>query len=301
MENTIIEKIKWNEEITGKLNGALHQLRDIEEQKARALKNSFSQIKNELRKELLSSIPDLLKKCSSLVNENSDFSKVHIELNDEMNKQITNFIEETALPGFRVAIQEWIKDCEKEMNESQEYLNELGESFNELYGEDKMSLDCDFMVLDDWRRDINRMTRGSIQLEKANILLRFTPSQLLLKGAGKLFGSLSRNKDLLANKYKQLIESKDYSQIAETVSNQLILQFELFERSIERDIGLFFAKPFEVLNQLLEENKADIEKNETSLNNMRINPEVFRDPLTLFELQLRQYEWMNTIGDRRTP
>lgn len=294
MENTIIDRMGWTEDVATKLKGAQNQLSDMAEQKARLIKESYSHLKNDLRQSLVDKIPELLRNCSDLVKENSDFSKVHIELNDVMNQRVTSFIEDTALPRFRKEIFEWIQGCESEFLEIQSYLDEMSEGFNLLYGEEKVALNCDFKVLEDWRRDVDRMTRSNIQLTKANILLRTTPSQLLLKGAGKLLGALSKNKEMLLNKYKQFIDSKDYSQIAESITEEFMLSFELFEKSLERDMSMFFAAPVDVLNKTIEEVENTIEENKESLNHMRENPEVFHDPLTLFGLKLRQFEWIET-------
>lgn len=297
-ENSINNKINWNEDIVTKLEGASNQLSDMEEGKVRDVKKSYSNIKNDLRQDLVLKIPELLRNCSDMVKEDSDFGRIHVALNDTMNRRITSYIEETVLPDFRVAIQGWIADCEGELRESQTFLDEMSVSFNHLFGEKKVVLACDFKVLEDWRRDVARMTRGNVTLEKANILMRSTPSQLLMKSAGKLFGSLSRNKELLYNKYKQFIESQDYTLIAESMTDEFMQPFDLFEKSLERDVNMFFAPPFEVLNQTLLETQNDIKENEVSLSNMRKNPEIYSDPLTLFELKVRQYELMNTAGER---
>ncbi|MBM7570227.1 GTPase domain-containing protein [Aquibacillus albus] len=296
MENSFLNKIKWNEEIVAKLQGAHHQLSDMEEEKVQVIQNSYSKIKQEWREDLLTKIPELLRNCSEMVSEDSNFGRIHIEINDEMNKRMTDYLEETALPDFRAAIQGWMAGCEAEFRDSQTYFDEMSESFNHLYGDEKLALNCDFKVLDDWRRDVDRMTRGNIQLGKVNILTQFTPSQFLLKSAGKLFGPISKNKEMLHNKYKQFIERKDYSETAKSVTDTFMQQFELFERSLERDISMFFAYPYQVLNKTLEETQNRIEENKESLSDMRKNPEIFRDPLTLFKLQLRQYEWMRDGG-----
>lgn len=298
MESALIDTIKGNEEMVTKLNGAINQLGDIEEEKVKVIKKSYNSIKDDMRQGLMKKIPELLRNCSELVNEDSDFGKIHVELNEEMNKRVQEYIEETVLPDFHVAIQDWIAESEGEFKGSQAYLDEMSESFNELYGEEKMALDCDLKVLDDWRRDADRMTRGSVQLDKVNILMRFTPSQFLLKSAGKLLGAIPQNKGMLHNKYKQYIENEDYSETAELMTDKFMQQFELFEKSLERDISMLFRNPFEVLNRTVEETHDEIEKNKKSLSEMRKNPEIYRDPLTLFELKLRQYEWMTRAGER---
>lgn len=292
MENAIIDKMNWNEELLVKLDGIHYQLSDMEEDKARVIKESFNRMKNHWRQELLFKIPELLQNCSDMVHEDSDFTRLHVDLNDEMNHRIAEYMENVALLDFEKAIQEWISACEGEFKGSQSYLYEISESINNMYGEEKIALNCDLKVLDDWNRDMGRIARGIVHFEKENIMLRNTPSQLLLKSVGKLFGTISKSKEKLHCTYKNFIENADYSQIAQSVLSPFIQQLELFERSIERDISLFFSGPFEVLNRVSEEARFNIEKHKDSIQYLRENPEVHRDPLTLFELQLRQCELM---------
>ena len=297
IENGLRDKIQWNEELLAKLNGIHHQLSDMEEEKAQAIKMSFRNIIDEFSQTLMRKIPELLRNCSDMVKEDSDFSKIHIEINEEMNKRIAHYMEETAKQDFHDAIQGWVRDCENDLKDCQSFLDEMSESINNLYGEEKITLDCDFKVLDDWRRDVNRITRGIVHLEKANIIMRSTPSQLVLKSVGKLLGQLSKNKEKLQNIFRNFIESTDYSQTAHSIINPFIQQLELFEKSLARDINMFFATPSEALNRAIMEVEDHINRNNESLNQLRNNPEIYRDPVTLFELKLRQYELMNSVSE----
>ena len=134
------------------------------------------------------------------------------------------------------------------------------------------------------------------QLENVNILLRRTPAQLLLKSAGKLFGALTQNKAMLYNKYKAFIETEDYSESASLVIKRFFQQFELFEKSLERDITMFVREPISELKQAVEDARSEIQTNKEGLRKMNTNPELYRDPLTLFEVKLRQFEWMTVSG-----
>ena len=297
-ERAMMEHIEWYEELIATLEEAINRVQELEEEKTQTVKQAFGFIKNEWHKDLLTTIPDLLKKCSELITFSMDISKIHVFINDEMNRRLTTFIEDTALPNFRKAVEEWMEVCEEEFGDSQSQLNECGNKLNALYGEEKLALNGDFKVLEDWRRDIYRMTQGGIPLEKANILLRLTPSRLLLKSAGKLFGAVSKNKDLILNKYKQFIASKDYTETAESVANQFIQQFDLFERSLSRDIKMFFDPPSAALTKALEEAQAEVAARRDALKDLQKNPEEFRDPLTLFELRQRQLEWLSDTPAR---
>lgn len=293
LENVILEDIHWNEERLTELQSIHDQLGDMEKEKASIMTQSFNQLKNKLNEDVQNHIPSLLQKCSDLVKEDSDFSNLHLTINEEMNKRIAVYLEENVLQDFKYHFQKWLKDCEREFKGSQTRCHELSRDINEHYQKEKLMLAGDFDVLGDWQRDIERISRLLLRHEKVNILLRHNPSQLLLKGAGKLFGNLSKNKDLLHSRYQNYIEHADYREVAGEIIQPFIQQLELFEESIEWDVNQFFTNPVEEINGLMEEVQADIETYNESLNRMRENPEIYRDPLTLFEVKLRQYELMN--------
>lgn len=295
VENQLIETVRWNEEMNAKLNGAAHQLNDTVVHKSRAISKLYHDIKDKMETEIFESVPKLLRECSSLIQEDSNFSTIHLNLNHEMNNRLQEYVEQQVLPKFYHSLLEWLKNCRAEFTQGQENLLELGEGFNQMYGEEYLKLECDFKVLDDWRRDIDRMT-SRFQLDSVNILLKRTPSQFLLKSAGKLFGALAQNKSMVYNKYKSFVEGEDYLEVAKEVSRQFFQPFELFEKSLERDLGLFFKSPLAVLNRAVAETSSEVEANREILRKLNTNPELFRDPLTLFELRLRQFEWMTVAG-----
>ncbi|XJZ27851.1 GTPase domain-containing protein [Bacillota bacterium Lsc_1132] len=299
VENQVIESIRWNEELVMKLNGALNQVSDSEQQKTKSITKWYRFIKETIQKDIAAKVPKMLKDCSALITENSDFSKIHIELNNEMNKRLEDYLQNEVLPSYFTSLQSWIVQSKAEFEESQDFLNEMAEGFNTLYGEERLKLACDFKVLEDWRRDTDRMTSG-FHLEKVNILLRRTPSQLILKSAGKLFGAIAQNNSVLCQKYKSFVENEDYTEAIAAVSKQLFQQFELFEKSLDRDISLFFRDPLHVLNEAMEESRSGIETNQEMLKKLNTNPELYRDPLTLFEVRLRQFEWM-TVARKGIP
>ncbi|MFJ5714315.1 dynamin family protein [Neobacillus sp. NPDC093127] len=295
VENQLVESVRWNEEMLMKLTGAVNQLKDTESQKTKAFTKSYRAFKDAIEIDIAETVPNLLKACSVLIKEDSKFSKIHVELNDEMNRRLQDYLEEQVMPKYYRLLQDWIVRCKEEFEQGQEFLNEMSESFNQMYGDERLKLECDFKVLDDWRRDTDRMT-SRFQLDSINILLRRTPSQFLLKSAGKLFGALSQNKAMLYNKYKSFVENEDYAEVAKLVCQQFFRPFELFEKSLERDVTMFFKSPLTMLNRSVEEASAGIQTNQEMLNNMNANPEMFRDPLTLFEVRLRQFEWMTVAG-----
>ncbi|WP_085992658.1 hypothetical protein [Oceanobacillus senegalensis] len=69
-------------------------------------------------------------------------------------------------------------------------------------------------------------------------------------------------------------------------------QFELFEKTLERDIHMFFVHPLAALKETIEETNVQRDELKETLSNMRENPEVYQDPLTLFEVKLKQLKKM---------
>jgi Arc/MetJ-type ribon-helix-helix transcriptional regulator len=299
IENRLTSSINWGEEMLAKLNGAIHQLEDLEEEKKKSIQKFYSELREEIRTDLMVKIPKLLRGCSDLILEDSDFKSINYVLNEEMNKRIQEYLQQTALPRFHESLTYWIQFSEEELRKSQELLDERSQGFNVLFGEERMKLECDFRVIEDWRRDANRLTSG-INMDNVNILLKFTPTQFLLRSAGKLFSSISQNNTMLFNKYKSYVENENYEEVSNEIITKFLLQFDLFEKSLERDIKLFFKNPFELLNKTFDETGQMKEKNEASLTKMKDNPEMFRDPLTVFEIRLRQYEWMSIAGNNHT-
>ncbi|WP_028400548.1 dynamin family protein [Ectobacillus panaciterrae] len=289
VENSLIDSIQWNEDILVKLNGLINNVTALETEKINTITASYRNIKEEITKDFTKELPKLLKSCSGILDTDNDFRNIHTELNEEMNNRIQDYVTANALPKFTTFILDWIANIKEEFVQSQNYLDEMSETFNILYNEDKMKLECDFRVLDDWRRDIDRMIRR-VRIDDMNILTRFTPAQFLLKSAGKLFGGLQQNKNMLYNQYTKYVENEDYTDAINSVIHMFFEQFVLFEKSLDEDINLFFRDPFGMLKQMVEETHLEIQENRDGLSEMRANPEVFQDPLKLFHLRLRQQE-----------
>lgn len=297
MEDGLIESVRWNEELVTKLRGATNQVRDLEDEKVRSIKNNYLNIKKDLKSEAFEEIPKILRSTSDVITKDSDFAKVHLNINAEMNRRVYKYLEDTVTKKFYASLEEWIAFSKAEFDQAQYTLDEMSAGFNTMYGEERIHQKCDFKVLDDWQRDANRMTSG-FQMENVNFLLRLTPAQLLLKSAGKLLSVLPQNNSMLHDKYKSYIENEDYQEATRHVVNQFFKQFEMFEKSLDRDVRLFFKEPINVLNEAVEEALSDIETNKLELEKMRVKPEVYRDPLNIFEVRLRQYEWMAAAGNQ---
>jgi tetratricopeptide (TPR) repeat protein len=299
VENSLTSSINWGEEMLAKLNGAIHQLEDLEDEKRKSIQKFYAELREDIRTELMDKVPHLIRSCSELILEESDFGTINHMLNEEMNKRIQDYLQQTALPRFYESLIYWINFSEEELRKGQALLDERSEGFKVLFGEEKMKLDCDFRVVEDWRRDASRLTSG-VNVDKVNILLKFTPTQFLLRSAGKLLGSISQNNSMLFNKYKSYVENENYEEVTNEIVTKFLIQFDLFEKALERDIKLFFKNPFQQLNKTFDETKEMKQKNEASLTKMKENPEMFRDPLTVFEIRLRQYEWMTISGNNHT-
>ncbi|HBZ08555.1 MAG TPA: GTP-binding protein [Bacillus bacterium] len=291
VEEDLNRSIQFDENLLARLQGAVHQLYDLEEEKIKAIQNAYRSLRDEIRSDLIKTIPKLIKESADILREDSDFGNIHHELNDEMNKRIDEYLQYTVHPRYINSLQDWISFSEGELNEVQKLLVEWNESFNELMGEERIRLECDFQILADWQRDADRMT-GAIQIDKENILLKRTPAQMLLKSAGKIFGVIPANNSMMYNRYKNFIENENYSETAESIANKFFRQFELLEKAIPRDISLFFREPFTALKKSAASYQEQVDKNKAALTEMKSHPETFRDPIKLFDVRLRQLEWL---------
>ncbi|WP_043931258.1 tetratricopeptide repeat protein [Bacillus sp. EB01] len=296
-EKGIQEIIENREQMSAKLTGAMNQLDDIEAERIEKVRKSYRQIIDEAKAEALVDIPALLKRSADFLKETSDFRTVHFEMNDEMNRRLNVYLNDTLLPKLRSSLAGWIEETGGELDVIQEFFDEMSESFNSLYGNNWIKLDCDFRILEDWKRDIDRMgTR--YQLDKVNVLLRRTPSQILLKGAGKLLGALPQNNAMLYNRYKAFVEGEDYTDAARQVNSRFFLQFDLFEKAIGNDISLFFKNPRTVLAETLSDTEDKLADSRGLAADMKKNPEKFHDPMSLFTIRLRQLEWLDMTGEK---
>ncbi|PLT30733.1 GTP-binding protein [Peribacillus deserti] len=293
LEKGLDHTIGWDVDMLSKLKGASNQLNDLEKSKAARIQKSFSSIKSKVRAEMEERIPKILSKTADIITDSMDVAAIEAKTNDEMNLRVESYIDRDILPRFYLSLQEWIKTASSDFNESQVFLDEMKAGFNKLYEEDRLELTCDFKVLDDWRRDADRMT-GGFRLEKVNFI-KASPQAFLLKSAGKLFGALSQNNSMLHNKYKQYVENEDYSEAAKRVTDKFLMQFDMFEKSMERDVKMFFKEPNKELNSTIDETEKTIAKNTAKLENLKQNPAAYFDPLTLFEVRLRSYEWIMIV------
>ncbi|AIF45704.1 lipopolysaccharide assembly protein LapB [Virgibacillus sp. SK37] len=296
LEKGIEEEIEWNEALLASLQHIHQQLGDMEQETSEQMTESFRTMKNNLSQRVMTELPKQLQKSASIIQDDSDFSKINEELNEEMNRRIVVFMKNFVHHDVKQAVQQWINECKREFQENQAACNEFSQTVNQQYKEEKIDLQGDFKVLEDWQRDLERISRGMLRFEKMNIFMRNTPSQLFLKGAGKLFSSISKNNEMLHSRYKNYIENEDYTPTAKEIIDPFMQQLELFEGSIEWDVNRFFANPVDVVNQETEKVEADIESHTADLQKMHEKPETYRDPLTLFEVRRRQYELTNTIS-----
>ncbi|RIW28234.1 GTP-binding protein [Bacillus salacetis] len=290
-ENNLIDSVQWNKDMEKKLNGAYLQLKDLEAEKGDAIKAAFTEKTTDVQNTILEDIPVLLRECAGFVKEDSDFRTLHLSLNDEMNKRIEAYLNDKAMPQLQRNLEEWIAFSKAELDNGRMYLEEMRDSFNAMYRHERLELQCDFKVLNDWRRDADRMT-SKVLKDDLNILLRRNPSQVLLKSVGKIFGSIGQNKQLLLNQYTRFIESESYGDTAQAVMKRFMGQFQLFQQSIERDVAIFFRGPLAELEHTSEETKNLIADNEFELSTLKANPELVKDPLTIYMVKQRQLELM---------
>ncbi|GIN74654.1 hypothetical protein J14TS2_51290 [Bacillus sp. J14TS2] len=292
LKKNITELIEREKDISDRLHGSTNQLKDIEEEKAADIRQAFLAIEEKIKGKMKMAIPDMIRELAGSIKDDTEFRTIHLELNKKMNQRINEYIQDTIMPIYASSLEDWIQYAKQKLEESQSHLKEWERGFNEYLEEQPLELNCDFQVIADWQRDAERMTIP-IQIENENILLRRTPSQILLKGAGKLFGGLTKNNAVLANSYRNFIENENYEEVSESIATKFFYSFQLFEKSIGRDVQLFFRDPLNILEDRVIEIEATIQENQMKLEKFKRNPDLFLGPLKLFQLQLNQYKWLN--------
>ncbi|RFB17462.1 GTP-binding protein [Bacillus sp. HNG] len=289
-ENKLIELIAHNEEFITRLTGFDNSLHDKEIDQSKEIVDSFATVISEVKHDITQKIPKILAGCSEYITEESNLNQLHIELNEKMNEEIRSLFNQEIVPGLTEKLQEWIDSTNQKLVATQDYLDGMTESLSEGYPEKELKLQCDFKVVEDWRRDISRMTY-QIQIEKENIMLRHNPAQVLLKGAGKVLGLLPQKQQAyMFNQYKRYVENASYLEVVESIQSKFWQQFDFFNKSLQQDIGLFYKESLNVLSKTIEETKGQVEQDKETLAKMKSNPEIYYDPLKLFETRLVQNE-----------
>ncbi|MGM7723255.1 GTPase domain-containing protein [Metabacillus sp. Hm71] len=291
MEKGLIDSIQWNEDLLGRLKGFTNKLTDLQQEKVASILKAYNDFLKESKAEAKVTIPKMLRECSELIKEDSDLKQIHLVLNESMNAKIQDYFEQHMLPKICERLEDWITTSQEELLDSQAYLAEMSETFNDIYQEEKLLLQCEFTIIDDWRRDINRIT-GRMHYEKENIMLKNKPAQLILKSAGKLFGAINQNKMMLVNQYKKYVEIETYEDVTKSIVTKIFLPFELFEKGLSQDVSSFFTGPIHEVKETIEETETTIQEGKEGLSEMKANPEIFYDPLKLFEVNLLQQEFM---------
>lgn len=291
MEKELVSTIERKKRLLERLNGFHHHLQDVEKEQVIHISRSYHQLIKNMKQKMMKEIPNVMRECAKTIQEDSDFRKLHLELNDTMNERIHLYLHEQLLPYVREELNGWLYTVRSELANIQHDFLEMSDTFNRLVGEKALSLRCEEKLLEDWKRDIMRMT-AKTYVEKENIMLRMKPAQMMLKSAGMLFGSIQKNKDFLMNQYKKYIEQESFSEVTQSIIQKFFIPFEMFERAIEQDIETFFREPQMNVVTFMKDLEKEIQHHEATLQFMADHYEDFEDPLTLINLKIRQWEWM---------
>ncbi|THE11335.1 hypothetical protein E1I69_15340 [Bacillus timonensis] len=289
-ENKLIELIAHNEEFITRLTGFNNSLNDKEMSQSKEIVDSFTDVISEVKRNITEKVPKILADCSKYITEESNLNQLHIELNEKMNEEIRGLFDQEIVPDLTENLQQWIEGTNQKLVATQDYLDGMTESLAEGYPEKELKLQCDFKVVEDWRRDIGRMTY-QIQIEKENIMLRHNPAQVLLKSAGKVLGLLpQKQQSYILNQYKRYVENESYTEVVESIQRKFWQQFDFFNKSLQQDVGLFYKESLEELSRVIDDTKNRVEQDKEILAKMKSNPEIYYDPLKLFETRLVQNE-----------
>ncbi|MFA9555775.1 tetratricopeptide repeat protein [Evansella sp. AB-rgal1] len=289
-EVALHKSIEFYDDILRKLNGFIGNVEEAEQEKLEMVVDTYSSIKEDAKNQAMMAIPKLLRDCSSFIQEDSDFSNLHEELNRKMNDEVYSFFQEELIPEFRRDLEDWLAATNEDLVSYQQYLTEMCETLP-VFAEKRMMLTCDMQVLNDWRRDIKRKTKG-IELVEENIMNRSHASQFFLKSAGKLFGSRQKNNSMLYQRYKKFVDNQSFDEVARSIIEKYFFEFDSFERVLKGDVGIFFEDVKRELEKHVEFCSVEKENAQEQVEGMHQNPEIFYDPLKLFEVRLMQCETM---------
>lgn len=296
-ENAYKEKVVFNDQVRNKLKGLVNHLEDSKVDKSSRLLQSYRVLKEEMKKKVWEEVPPLLRTVADELDEETDFRQVHEEIDGIMNQKIGKYIDEDLVRSFEVELKTWLQSSRTELTETQKYLTEMSHTFNKMYGEDKMNLMCDFQVLKDWERDLDRMKNRS-EVDHINIMNRLIPSQLILKSAGKLLGNMQKNKQILYTQYQKLINNSDFEHVSAEIINQFFMEFDLFEKALKSDVHMSFEHPLLQVKEFIEEAEIESTFAKEKLDKMKKNPNAFYDPLKIFEVRTLQFEMIDEMSER---
>ncbi|WAA09045.1 tetratricopeptide repeat protein [Fervidibacillus albus] len=300
MENELLDEVHQKEDLASRLTGAIHQLKDLEEETITKITLFYERVKEEMEKETVKTLPRMLKEKANTITNTTDFHHIVEKVNEEMNMTIHKYITDDFRPNFLQRIQEWLVVVEEELKNRKTFFDEMNDGFSTLVGERNVDLPCDFHLIDDWRRDVNRLS-GRFQLEKKSILSKRNLYQMFLVHTGKMFDVLKKDKSSLTKRFQQFVKEKDYTTVAQAVIDQFFSPFTIFEAGIEQDVNAFFQPAFERFIAFEREVKEEIAERRRELEKWKEKPEFFRDPLKFFEIRRLQFEFLLKATDTYEP
>ncbi|MGJ9384962.1 tetratricopeptide repeat protein [Salipaludibacillus sp. CF4.18] len=284
--------IAFQEEMKESFLELERELVEMREEKSNIITSTYRLEKEELKSKIWREIPVLLSESASEISDDSDYTTLHDDIDVFMNNKIQDYIEINVIPQFQASLQKWMEDTHEEMKETEDFLISKNEWFNDKYKEKKVNLACDFVIFKDWKRDINRMT-NRMEIDEVKFMNQLKPTQFLLKSAGKIFGNLQTNNQLLFKQYQKFIENGNFEDVTGTIINKIFLEFDLFEKALKSDLKMSFQESVDKVIDHKEEADFEINKANEKLEEMRKSPEYFHDPLRIFEVRLLQYEMMS--------
>ncbi|QKS70584.1 hypothetical protein FLK61_27935 [Paenalkalicoccus suaedae] len=296
-EGGLEQQITFFNEMLTKLRGLKTSVEDLREEKKESVIETYQRMKDMQKEQLMEAIPRIIKDTESLLDdEDRSIRTIHEELNDEMNNRIYEFANVQLLPVFKQSLERWTQNVEAEFKDTQQYFDEMNESFNNQFNEERLKLHLDAQLFADWKRDLRRMVNRA-EFQDENIMNRLEPKQLLLRNVGKLFGDMQQNRQFLIKQYRSYIQNDSFEEVAESISHKLFFEFDLFEKAIKSDVDAAFTDLIDHIDDLIASYEEALEQTEIELQELREHPEKFYDPLKIFDL--RQKQCAHLLGDRQ--
>lgn len=299
VENGYEDSIQFYEEMLSRFKALNIALEETRVEKQQNIIETYQTMKQMQKEQFESNVPSMIKATEDVLEDEEKSAKLlHEELNTAMNTRLRIYVDEELFPVFRKSLQQWLRNTENEMQETQDYLNDMNESLNGMIGEEKMKLQLDFELLHDWKRDLTRMINRT-ELPEENIMSRLEPKQVLLRNVGKYFGDMQQSKSFLLQQYRRYLENDDFQDVAENLSYKLFFEFELFERAIRADVDAAFTDIIGHVDDVIAEYQQGLEVTKDELAKLQQHPEYFYDPLKIFDMRHKQCERLLGTNDTK--
>lgn len=285
------QKIKDNQRKVKRLEEKVTDLEYVKREMATWLIQSFQKYKGTMVEDIEEKIPPLLQRCSQMIHLESNYKSLHLELNDEMNRLLEQYMYFQGVLSFSNYLEKWVAESKQILVKYPKKEKEICDEINTLFEEPVLSqqnLSADEMA-NEWKQVVTKLV-NQIQFSKIEVLGKTDPMQSFLKGVGKLLGSLNHSNSLLCEHYQKYIENETYDKAIKDVTVLFLKPFDSFEQTIVKKIDGLFEETLTDMASLISQLKTEVRQQAADLKKFTTEPEVFSGAIDLIGIKVSQQE-----------